>query len=124
MEFETKTLRPTFTYDTDPEKIKLLVLEILSVEADEIPKETIKSLDWKLEEIPLSNITVNEMIARHEQDPIHIKRAENIEQAIRNNIPFPPLIVMYQNHFLVDGYTRYRVFKRLNLTTIPVYFGK
>lgn len=116
--------RPIFTYETDPETIKALVLKTLAVEADDIPKEAIESLHWELKEISLSKITVDEeMIARHEQDPIHIARAESIEHALKNNVPLPPLIMMYDNHYLVDGYTPYRVFNKLGVQKTLVYQG-
>lgn len=125
MKTESETPQPTFMHETDPEKIKTLVLQILSIEADDIPKETIESLNWELGEISLSKITVDEeMIVRHEQDPIHAARAESIERALKNNVPPPPLFVMYENHFLVDGYTRYRIFKKLGMKTTKGYSGK
>lgn len=104
-----------------PENIEEYVLSVLAKEADDIPEEKIKAGKWALDEIQLDLIKVNEdMIARHEQEVLHVARKQDFIKSINDNTPIYPLIVLGRDMFLVDGYARYRALKELSIKKVKI----
>lgn len=79
---------------------------------------------WKLEEVSVSNISVNNsLLAREEfQKDLHI-RIEKQRELFKSKTAIPPLILRGKDLFIFDGYARYHLFKELGIKHCLAYVG-
>jgi hypothetical protein len=97
------------------------VKDTLQQEAEDIPEVLINAGAWYLDEIEINEISVdNDMLQEHDQNPLHISRRDNFVDMINKGEEILPLIVLRNDLFLVDGYSRYRALKRLGISRIQV----
>ena len=108
----------------DKKLIKKFVMSHLSKEASDIPEEKIEGMIWELKELDIKDITWDNKLAReHETQEVHIHRKEFQKDWMSSGKPVKPLIVMYDNNWLVDGYARLRALKSLCIKKVKVYSG-
>lgn len=82
---------------------------ILQKEAPDTPLELINRFKWKKQKIALKDISIDkEMWKKHSRSKLHQKRLLSILNAIDSGIELPPVILMHNNFWLIDGYTRVR----------------
>jgi hypothetical protein len=94
---------------------------ILAHEASDIPTELITSHDWFQDTLSLDTLDVNEdMVARHDTDPIYVARRDAFVARIRGGEPIPPLITLGSTLHLVDGYARCRALRSLGVRMADV----
>jgi hypothetical protein len=90
-------------------------------EADDIPQSIIHQASWCIETVSLDKIRVDQkMIDDHNGELVHIKRRDGFIKTINDGRKILPLIVLGKELFLVDGYSRYRALKQLNITHATV----
>ena len=107
------------------QNIKKKIKIILAKEAVDISPNLIDSFEWALTEVPVREILVDkQMWARHSKDPRHKKRFAQLLKAYNKGETFLPLIVMHHNMWLVDGYTRLRVYKAKGVRKTKAYWGR
>ncbi|GAA5034949.1 hypothetical protein [Actinopolymorpha pittospori] len=96
-------------------------LATLTEEAPDIPIELITRHDWFQDTLNLELLDVNEdMVERHDADPIHVARRDGFVARIRADEPIPPLIALGPTLHLVDGYARCRALRSLGVWTAAV----
>ena len=94
---------------------------ILTEEALDIPVELIAGRDWFQDSLTLEMLDVNEdMVARHDADPVQVARRDGFVARIRAGEPLPPLIALGANLHLVDGYARCRALRSLGVERAAV----
>lgn len=97
------------------------VRDRLAEEADDIPADLIAAKPWTIAEMRRDQLRVDtEMIAEHDANPIHCARRDGFVATIRAGDPIPPLIVLGDDRFLVDGYARYRALALLGVDRVMV----
>ena len=95
--------------------------QVLREEASEIPVDLIEGRPWTQIMIEPSALLVDEqMIARHDDDPVHQERRDKFRQAILLGRDLPPLIAIGPNRHLVDGYARLRAVRLLKIHEVSV----
>ena len=94
---------------------------ILANEASDIPTELITSHDWFQDTLSLDTLDVNEdIVARHDADPIHVARRDGFVDRIRVGERISPLLVLGASLHLVDGYARCRALRSLGVPMAAV----
>ena len=104
------------------ENIEEYVKKTLAEEAHDIPQLEIDASPWVLAEIEVSKIhTDRQMIADHNNDPLHIARKDHFKDIIKKGKELLPLIVLGKNLYLVDGYARFQALRDLGISKIQVF---
>lgn len=89
---------------------------VLRAEAPDIPEDKINRQPWALRTLRLEQVAVDEaMVALHDDDPVHLQRRDGFVQMARAGEPWPPLIALGVDRFLVDGYARIRALRLLSV---------
>lgn len=109
-------------------RIKGYLLGLLGKEWDN-PKgedyDNIKRVRWSIRSLNLDEIVLDQDLLKEPQFKKDIqKRVEFQKNKILRNKPITPLVVMYKNKYLVDGYARFFALKELGIKEAKVYFGK
>jgi hypothetical protein len=92
---------------------------VLLDEAPDIPERRVTERRWRQDEQALDAILADEeMIKRHDGNPLHVHRRDTFVQAIRAGREIPPLILLGDH--LVDGYARYRALRLLEISRAQV----
>jgi len=98
------------------------VKKTLAEEANDIPQFEIDASPWILAEIEISEIhTDTQMIADHNDDPLHVARKDHFKDMIKKGEKLLPLIVLGKNLSLVDGYARFQALRDLGISKIQVF---
>lgn len=111
-------LRIRWAIVPDPQKH---VMDVLALEADDVPVEKIHQGKWVLDTVSLEEIKIDERMASgHDHDARHVKRRDGFVASIRAGREIKPLIVLGEDLFLVDGYARYSALKDLHVKRAQV----
>ena len=111
-----------------PEKVREYVLSICEKEWSVIDfsehEYDLYQSTWKLEEVTVSNITVNDSLLAQEKFQKDLTpRIEKQRELFKLKEPIPPLILRGRELFIFDGYARYHLFKELNIKKCLAYVG-
>ncbi len=85
-----------------------------------IPTSKLSTFDWSLDIIDIDRVTLD--ANRLKQVEHQVERIEFQRRLLLTGV-FSPVIVVYHNFFLLDGYARYLAFKELRIPLIPAYLG-
>ncbi|GEM_PF-7108804 len=77
-----------------------------------------RSFDWSLEVLGIDKVSLDEKRLK----AVDKERVDFQRRWLKSGA-FNPVIVVYYNFFLLDGYARYLAFKELGLEVIPAYLG-
>ncbi len=81
--------------------------------------------EWKLEEISISAISVDESLLKREKFQQALKpRVEKQQELFKSKIAIPPLILRGSDLRIFDGYARYHFFKELGVKQCLAYVGR
>ncbi len=85
----------------------------------------IKRVEWIIQSLKLDEIALDQdLLAEPEFKKDIQKRVAIQKNNILRNKPITPLVVMYKNKYLIDGYARFFALKELRIKEAKVYFGK
>jgi hypothetical protein len=80
--------------------------------------------DWKLEEILVANISVNDSLLKRKEFQQDLKpRIEAQRDMLKSKTTIPPLILRGSDLLIFDGYARYHLFKELGIKQCLAYVG-
>jgi len=107
-------------------RIKDYLLELLAKEWD--PKgedySNIKKVKWSVQSLSLDEITLDqELLIDPDFQKDVPRRVEFHRNKILHNEPIMPLVIMYKDKYLVDGYARFFALKKLGIKEAKVYLG-
>jgi len=108
-------------------RIKDYLLELLGKEWDN-PKgedyDNIKRVKWSIQSLNLDEIILDQDLLNEPDFKKDIQmRVEFQKNKILRNEPIPPLVVMYEDKYLIDGYARFFALKELKIKEAKVYLG-
>lgn len=87
--------------------------------------DNIKRVKWSIQSLNLNEIILDqELLNEHEFQKEIQKRVDFQKNKILRNKRITPLVVMYKNKYLIDGYARFLALKELGIKEVKVYFGK
>ena len=98
------------------------ILEVLCSQTGN-PISHYNGLKWVKTETSLDEITVDERFFGNVSITSQIDRLLSLKASIQRVGLREPLIVLYFNRLLADGYDRYQILRNLGFNKVPVYHG-
>ncbi len=109
----------------DVPNIKQFVDDVLHQEASDIPQHEIDAGKWYLDEIDINDISIDiKIVESHKASETEIKLTESFIQSLMDGQAIFPLIVLWKDVMLVDGYHRFLALKKLNVMKVKVFRQK
>jgi len=106
---------------SDPAKIRKFALNHTGV----ILKSKVKNMGWKLKKLFLNEIKYNRKImTKYRTQKLYRAKKELQIDLIKSGKKINPLIVMYENNWLVDGYARYAALEFFRIKKAMSYSGR
>jgi len=108
-------------------RIKEFLLSLLSKEWDLKGEEyrNLRKASWSLQTLNLKDINLDHELLEDEKFQSEVKeRIDYQKDRISCNEPIMPLVVMYDNKMLMDGYARFFALRELGIYRARVYYGE
>lgn len=111
----------------EPSRIKGYLLKLLGEEWGSLKGEdydNIKKVKWSIRSLGLDEIILDQNLLNEPRFKKDIQRRVRFQKnKILRGEPIRPLVVMYKDKYLIDGYARFLAFKELGVKEAKVYFG-